>query len=237
MAQTSTANVLARETCGDVITVRLSRPAGYEFVPGQWFRLTLQTAEGAQTETFSHVSAPLDPYLELTTRMSRSAFKAALSALPIGASTEIAGPGGRRLVPEDAEKVAFLVGGVGITPARSILRDAEQRGHTFADALVLYGNRREECIAYRDELEHMTGVGVRVVLCLEEPPEGWVGERGFITAELVRRHLDVGDGRSFLVSGPPLMVEAMEAVLDELGVPSEHRMVERFGPRPRRPGS
>jgi ferredoxin-NADP reductase len=222
--------LLAREMCGDdVLTCRLGKPSGYHFEPGQWFRLTIDTPQGPDTRTFSHASAPSDETLDMTTRLSPSAFKVALAALEPGAVVEIVGPGGRLRLPADADRVCFLAGGVGITPVRSMLRGAVATGRTFADALLLYANRDESCVPFGEEFERMADLGVRMVSCLEHAPEGWDGERGFITAETIRRHLDPDDGRPFLVAGPPKMVAAMERVLDDLDVEAQRRIIERFG--------
>jgi glycine betaine catabolism B len=220
---------LEHDTCGsDIRTVRLQRPESYRFKAGQWFTLRLDTAQGRVAKTFSHCSAPADPYLELTTRISGSAFKQALAALEPGAKVHIEGPGGRLSLAEDLPTVAFLVGGVGITPVRSILRDAAQRGRRFQDALLLYGNRDESCAPFLAEFEAMTDIGVRVVVCYERPSSGWRGESGFITAEMVRRHLALDNGRPFVVTGPPVMVDAMQSVLDDLAVNDSRRVIERF---------
>ena len=214
---------------GDVATFSFEKPGGYSYAAGQWLRLTLDTAQGRQTKTFTHSSAPADECIEVTTRLSGSAFKDALAALDEGDAVVFGGPGGRLAIPSDAERIAFLVGGVGITPARSLLRDAVLAGRGFDDALVVYGNRDPGCVPFLAELEAMGGAGVRVVPVYERPPGGWAGEKGFITAETVARHVDPGDGRVFYVSGPPVMVDAMETVLDELGVDAGRRVVERFG--------
>lgn len=220
-----------REWCGDdIVTVRFERPEGYEFAPGQWFAVRLETAEGPVTRTFSHSSAPSDAYLQLTTRLSESPFKRAMIELSPGQLVHVNGPGGRLALSDDVSRVAFLVGGVGVTPVRSILRDAKHRGRSFDDALLIYGNRDESCVPFLAELEDMADIGVRIVLIYEQPPAGWTGESGFITADVVRRHLDLTDGRPLVVTGPPVMVSAVEGVLDELKVPVERRMVERFGP-------
>jgi ferredoxin-NADP reductase len=42
--------------------------------------------------------------------------------------------------------------------------------------------------------------------------------------------MDPADGRPFIVTGPPMMVEAMERVLDELDIPTDRRRIERFSP-------
>lgn len=218
------------EACAaDVVSFRFTRPGSYTFVAGQWFRLSLDTAEGSQTKTFTHSSAPTDEYIELTTRLSGSAFKNALGALSAGDTVNIAGPGGHLTLPS-GDRVAFLVGGTGITPVRSMLRDAATRGRVFDDALLLYGNRDSSCVPFASEFAAMADIGVRMVLCFERPDDGWEGERGFITADTVRRHLDLSDGRPFVVAGPPVMVAAMERVLDDLSIPDSRRLVERYGP-------
>jgi NAD(P)H-flavin reductase len=88
-------------------------------------------------------------------------------------------------------------------------------------------------VPFEAEFMGMAESGVKTVLCYERPPNGWTGESGFITAEMVRRYLAPSEvGRPFIVAGPPVMVTAMERVLDELRVPAADRLVEHFGPRP-----
>jgi ferredoxin-NADP reductase len=225
------------ELCGaDIVLVRLTKPRGYESLAGQWFRLSLDTAEGEETKTFTNAAAPADGWLEITTRLSGSTFKNRLGLLRPGDEVTVAGPGGHMTLPEQTARVAYLVGGVGITPARSMLRDAMQQGREFEDALLVYGNRDEVCIPYHEELLAMEPLGVRVVPVLEHPGAGWAGERGLVTASLVAKHCDLEDGRPVYVSGPPPMVVAMQAVLDELGVEASRRRIEWFG-APTRPGA
>ncbi len=230
MASRQEVVLLGKESCGkDTVILRFSRPTRFEFASGQWFRLALATDEGDLAETFSVCSAPSDPELMMATRLTGAPFKRALAALVPGDRASIMGPGGHLALPPSTDRVAFLAGGVGITPVRSILRDARAHGRVFADALLLYGNRDETCVPFADELLGMGDVGLRTVVCLEEPSDAWKGERGLITAETIRRHMDPADGRVFLVAGPPAMVDAMERVLDELLVKDDRRLFERFG--------
>ena len=228
------AEFLGRETCGtDVVTTRFSRPAGFSFVAGQWMLLSLLMGDERLTETFTICSAPSDDYLEITTRLTGSAFKTALTGLVSGDCVQVAGPSGRLELPRDFARVGFLVGGVGITPVRSMLREAVAAGRVFQDALLVYANRDASCVPFLGEFALMASNGVRMVLCYEEPSQDWTGESGLITAEMVRRYLRPGeDDRTFIATGPPQMVGAMERVLDELGVPTERRIIERFGSKP-----
>jgi ferredoxin-NADP reductase len=224
---------LGGEMCGaEILSARFSRPAGFVFKPGQWLILALGDSAERLATTFTICSAPADDYLEITTRLSGSAFKNALLRLQPGDRALVTGPGGRLTLPADATRVAFLVGGVGVTPVRSMLRDAVVRGRVFVDALLLYGNRDASCVPFGTEFEAMADNGVRMVLCYERPPSGWSGASGFITAEMVGRYIAPEEQqRPFVVAGPPVMVEAMERVLDELEVLPGYRIIESFGPK------
>jgi ferredoxin-NADP reductase len=215
----------------DTLEVGLSKPEGYTFEAGQWFRLAIDTDEGVQTKTFSHAATPSDPEIMMATRSSESPFKRALSALSVGDRVAISASGGRLSLPRDAPALLFLTGGVGVTPVRSLVMDARARGRDFDDLLILYGNRDPECAPY---LEELAATGARMVPVYEDAPDDWPGERGFISAEMVRRHMGADDGRPVIVTGPPAMVEAMMRVLDEMGIAPSRRLVERFGPS-RRP--
>ena len=182
--------LLGSEMCGaEIISVRFARPEGFDFKPGQWMILELAGNGPRLAETFTICSAPSDDYLEITTRLSGSDYKNALLRLRPGDHAAVSGPGGRLALPAGATGVTFLVGGVGITPVRSMLRDARVQGRRFDDALLLYGNRDDSCVPFRAEFEEMADRGVRTVLCFERPPAGWHGDSGFITAEVVGRYL------------------------------------------------
>lgn len=207
----------------------LGLPEGYEYRAGQWFRLTLPTPIGPETRTLSHAAAPTDGVIELATRLSPSLFKQALGGVREGDTVEISASGGRLALPDLPTPLALLAGGVGITPIRSLTRYAVAKHQSLDGAVLLYGNRDESCIPYRDEFEGYARAGLTTVHVLEHPSDGWDGERGFITTDSVRRH--AGPDRTFVISGPPVMVEAMERLLDDLAVPAERRIIESFGPR------
>ena len=67
-------------------------------------------------------------------------------------------------------------------------------------------------------------------MCVEEPPPGWEGESGRISADLLRKHLPPRQYRrwQYFICGPSPMMDAMEKVLPGLGVPPEKIHTERF---------
>ncbi len=215
--------------CSSTGLFRFSRPPGYTYEPGQYLSLTLETREGVQIKNFSHCDSPRDPETQILTRMTGSAFKDALAALRPGDTVETGGPFGKLVLPDGVARAAFLVGGVGITPMRSIVRDSAQRS-TGLTALVFDGNLDETCIPLREEFDTLEKehASIRFVHVLERPSPAWSGERGFISAETVRRHCDPLDGWHWFVSGPPAMVDAMARVVDALSVDASHVSFESF---------
>lgn len=221
---------IGRAECGEgVATFRFSRPDGYAFEPGQFYLLKLETRDGVVSKPFSHADAPDDPAIELTTRLTGSAFKDALLALEAGAVVSVSGPKGRLSVPDGGRAVGFLAGGIGITPAHSIIRHAVLR-KTGLSITLFYGNRDEACIPYGEEFRGYAATVPRFdyIETLDHPGPDWSGESGFISAELVRAYVADPAALHWIVAGPPPMVEAMRKIVDELGLSPESVSYEVF---------
>jgi ferredoxin-NADP reductase len=230
MSETYATTYLGHGGCAPgVETFRFARPDGYTFRPGQFFQLTIATRDGEQTKHFTHADAPDDPAIEMTTRLTGSAFKDGLLALDVGVEVRIRGPMGNLAVPEGAESVGFLTGGVGITPAHSIIRDAKLRESALRFALF-YANREPGCIPYADEFREYAArdSGFSYVEVVEVPDAEWTGPIGYLTPEIVRAGVDPREIDHWIVSGPPAMIEAMGKVVAALEIPPEAVSYERF---------
>jgi ferredoxin-NADP reductase len=218
----------------DTASFRFTRPPDYEFVPGQHFAITVPSPEGPLEHRFSHADSPTEDYLELTTRLTGSSFKNALDALPLGGEATFTGPYGRFAFQFQTPKIAFLTGGVGITPVRSMLRylaDTDGAGRIAGQELVLfYGSMTTEGILYKKELEELarTVPGLRLVHVITMPKKTWKGHHGFITAGIVRDELGEPQDWTYYVVGPPPMIVAMDKVTAELGVPKAQIVTETF---------
>ena len=123
----------------------------------------------------------------------------------------------------------MIAGGVGIAGLISMLRTMADR-HDVRPVLLFYGNREWDDVAFRDELEQLRErLDLTLVHVLERPPAEWEGETGYLTADILVRHLPSGYRRfQFFICGPDPMMDAAEAALIELGVPPERVHTERF---------
>ena len=218
----------------DSASFRFSRPSEYRFEAGQWFSITIPSPQGPLQHIFSHADSPTEKWTELTTRLTGSDFKLALCDLPLGGSAVFNGPAGHFVFRYQEPKLAFLVGGIGITPVRSMLRylmDTGGAGRVTGQELVLfYGCMSEDAIVYREELDEIAAAlpGLRVVYVITEPAPDWTGRSGFVTAQMLREEL--GDPRewTFYVVGPPAMIKAMDSVTELLQVDSTRIVKENF---------
>lgn len=237
----------------DVVSFRFERPSGYTFKAGQWMVVTFPRAgEGDETEPhthhFSHSSSPLDSTLEVTTRLRGTEFKNALADLPNGAEVELEGPYGSFTLAPGLERVAFLTGGIGITCVRSILRwlgqisgKAEEiLGQEAAstsgspslpgEVVLLFANRSEESIAFRDELDDLGRrlPYLRVIHVLSRPEQAWAGYQGHIDDAVLDRELPEPDAWSYYLCGPPSLVAAMRELLSRRKISGDSMRMERF---------
>lgn len=214
------------------VAFKLEKPEGFTFKPGQYMQVILSD-DKSDSHTFSIASAPHEEFLMFTTRVrEESTFKARLVERGAGDSIIIEAPGGQFTLPkEDDVSVVFLVGGIGITPIRSMLKHEEHGGSTRPTALF-YSNRTPEEAAFLHELENLKLKNyhfIPTMTNMSDSAEEWNGETGYITAEMVEKYIDDVTAPMFYVVGPPGFVEGMISLLDSMeNVPSTHVKSEDF---------
>ncbi|MGH9738800.1 MAG: FAD-dependent oxidoreductase [Candidatus Acidiferrales bacterium] len=219
------------------IAVHLQRPAGFEFKAGQYLDLTLlnppqMDSQGA-VRAFSIASAPHEQDLIVATRARESAFKRLFAAIPLGFELKFEGPMGCfALHKKLARAAAFLVGGIGITLFRSILRQATKDKLPY-QLYMLYSNRRPEDAVFLDELRELSQSSAHFIFIpsmtgMEKSKLGWAGERGFINREMLIKYFYDLQGPIYYVAGPPAMVAAMREMLAKAGVSEDDIRAEEF---------
>ena len=127
-------------------------------------------------------------------------------------------------------KMVCIAGGSGITPFLSMIREAAECGINHEIRLI-YGNRSMEDVIFHKELgkiaERMGNISYTPVL--EDPPEGYAGERGFITADVIERVAKGLEDRTFYLCGPPAMYDFCLPELQKLGIPRKRLRREMYG--------
>lgn len=132
---------------------------------------------------------------------------------------------------EEGAGFVLIGGGVGITPLYSMLQALESRGDV-RPVYVFHGANDIDDATFRVELAAMAErmPNLTLVTVLLRAPGEWDGETGFITAEILTRHLPPMLYRRFqyFICGPAPLMDAMEEILPGIGVPAERIHTERF---------
>jgi predicted ferric reductase len=192
------------------------------FEPGQFVWMTLRASPFAFAEhPFSISSSPTTrDRLELTIK-ELGDFTRTIKTVQPGEAIYLDGPFGAFSIDRyPAAGYVFVAGGIGSAPMMSMLRALADRGDERPHLLIL-ANSRWERVTFREAVHALKArLNLRVVHCLEEPPPGWDGESGYVTAAVLERHLPRERNRyEYFVCGPEPMIRMVENALYQLGVP------------------
>lgn len=231
---------VVRET-PDAVTLHLAEGDGtpLAFEAGQFLTFHVELDGQTLKRAYSLSSSPLDgPGATITVKRvegGRVSNHLNDHAAP-GDRLLALGPSGS-FVAGAATELVMLAGGSGITPIASI---AETLLRTRDDVRVhlLYGNRAEADVIFRDRLEALarSHANSSLALALEAPPAGWSGLTGRLDEavlgpwldRLEHDRLEPSVDRAYYVCGPEAMMDGARALLSARGVPPEAIFEERF---------
>jgi ferredoxin-NADP reductase len=209
----------------------------FEFRAGQHadfvFTQPCVGSESDNSRTFSLASPSQEKGpIMIAMRMRKTDFKNALMAAALGTKFIVSRSSGSFTLHRDITRPAvFLAGGVGITPIRSILRQAakDRLPHRL---YLLYSNREADDAAFLDEFEGMSMENPNFLLISTltgHTTLAWPYEKGHINREMLMRYLLGLKGPIYYVAGPSGMVTAMTDLLRSSGVSDDDVKTEEFG--------
>lgn len=218
----------------DTMAFHFEKPDGFDFRAGQFGDITLadppETDDEGNIRGFSLASAPFESDLVMATRLRDTAFKRVLRELPAGELVTLDAPyGDFTLHKNEATPAVFLIGGIGVTPIRSMVAQASHDG-TGHRLLLIHANSAPENTPFRADFEGLAAShpNFRYVQTVSEPPQDWDGETGHIDEAMLRRHVEDLDAPLYYLSGPAAMVQAMRSMLVDASVDEDHIRTEEF---------
>jgi len=158
--------------------------AGMRSMPGQFAWLTFGRSPFSETEHPFSISSHAAQTNPITfTIKELGDFTRTIKTLPVGQRIYLDGPFGNFSIDlyPDANSFVLIAGGIGIAPMMSMLRTAAERGDT-RPLLLIYAVDTWEGATFREEIEELTHhLKLKVVYVLQDPPENWQGESGYVT--------------------------------------------------------
>lgn len=217
-------------------TITLAAPHLPLFQAGQYLTLVLKIGNSRVTRPYSISSAPYqtrgeNPIVEITVRKPRTqGFVADYLYDNVKLGDEFEGEVGLGQFYydgiRDAKDVVALAGGSGITPFLSMAKEIKE-GKLDFNLTILFGSVDEKDIILREELEAATCDKVKVVHVLSGENPDWKGEKGFLSAEIIKKYSALDT--TYFVCGPQAMYEFVRGELAKLNVPARRIRFEVFG--------
>lgn len=204
-----------------------------EYSAGQYMKVVLDIKnpdDRGNSRFFTLSSSPDEEQIRITTRIIQSSFKIAFNELSPGQEISFNGPFGNFVLTDDKKPLLFLAGGIGVTPFRSMIKYASDNGlDRQINLFVSWSNPGE--MVYREEFEkisreHKNFIYVPTIT----HPDGnnWDGEIGRIDKEKIEKYTRGFSDSIFYLSGPQVMVEAMEKMVEEMGIKGEQIKTDKF---------
>jgi len=153
-----------------------------------------------------------------------------------GDNCTISGPFGEFFIQETDAEMIYVGGGAGMAPLRSQIFELMKTRKTKRKVSYWYGARSLREMFYQDEFEEIAAENPNfnwhVALSEPLPEDNWTSYTGFIHQVLYEHYLKdhpAPEDCEYYICGPPMMLQAVLKMLDDLGVEAENIAYDDFG--------
>ncbi len=207
----------------------------FNFSPGQYLKLFLDIEspdERGSSRYFTISSSPTDKdFLTITTRVLKSSFKLKLNSLNPGDKVRAFGPIGYfDFDTKDNREQVFLAGGIGMTPAHSILRLVDAKKEKTKILLIVSFTKFSEINFYEDLKEIETrNKNIKIIYTLtneDKKNEGF--EKGHINESLIKKYSKDFKNTKYFIVGSESFEYSMVNLLTKMKIKEENMFKENF---------
>lgn len=201
----------------------------FSYLPGQFMLVQLlRNGQRSAFHPFTISSSPIQELISITPK-ELGDFTSTIKDTQVGDKAFIDAPYGVfTFLNENPDELVFIAGGIGITPFLSMLRYIADK-QLKKKVTLFWANRSQRNVCFQTELAEMQRKlhNFTLVMVMSEQKD-WEGEQGFVTGDLLQRHLPTLKGIHFFICGPPPMLKALKADLRRLNVPRRMIVYESF---------
>lgn len=226
--------VIPQRGGANTLQLKPKRGDAFKFEAGQfaWITANASPFKDAEHPFTIASSAEVNDSISFTIK-ELGDFTSTIKDLKPGQEVYVDGPFGTFSYERhpDAKGFIFIAGGIGITPMMSMLRTLADR-RDKRPMVLIYANKNWEGVTFREELDSLRSrLDLKITHVLEQPPENWEGDKGFVTAEIIKKNLPVSfkpNDFEIFICGPLPMMNAIEKILPKIGVSIGDFHSERF---------
>ena len=215
----------------NVVSVYLE-PQGEEldFKAGQYLTIKFPGLTPDEGKAYSISSAPYEKYIRITVRKI-GRFSSAFFDLKVGDTVTTSAPFGYFYPePEDTNRLIFVVGGIGITPCLSIIKDLT-KDQSDRQLDLFYSNRTEADAVFKDELNDLTKNNPHLAVhhfITRETPKAAGYHAGRITPEAMANTIGNLSTAEFFLCGSMNFTKDLWKSLRATNIPPHQLYTEGF---------
>lgn len=215
------------------IVLKLGEPDSIEPKAGQYIQFEVPGTN--EFRAYSLSSAPSSHnQVEIIVRLVPGGLCTGyiFNQLEEGDEVYLTGPYGEFVLQEkSAKEIICVAGGSGVAPIKAIITHLFFEQNTERKVTYFFGARAvkdlyyyKECLELAKKQRNFTFVPV---LSEMDPGDKWDGETGFVHTVVDKMYDNCADMEAYLC-GPPVMVDAVTAVLKKKGMPESSIYFDKF---------
>ena len=224
----------------------------FNYTAGQYITISVMINDKEERRSYSLFTAPHEDHFGITVKLvpGGKVSPYLVNEVKEGDEINISAPEGRFILLPNEEQSRdhyFFAAGSGITPVMSMIKTVLEQ-EPKSSAYLLYGNRNEDCIIFKQELAAMagdyegqfylsqtlsqSGKGGLAGLFSKKKADGFA--KGRIDGMKIRKFLadfpSKSNNDNFYLCGPGGMIELASATLKEMTIESKTIHKEYFTP-------
>jgi ring-1,2-phenylacetyl-CoA epoxidase subunit PaaE len=210
-----------------VFDVPAALAQNFAFSPGQYITLLIDINGKEERRSYSLCNGPSEDLAVAVKEVKNGTISVFLNRdLKQGDELQVSEPAGNFTLQATEKNVVAIAAGSGITPIMSIAKQIQSTGGNMQ---LFYGNRTEEDILFKAELDGLQAIKSHYALS-GETKDGFLSgriDKAQITA-VIKQDLDMLKADAFFICGPEQIIMEAKETLEFFGVNASKIRFELF---------
>ena len=203
-----------------------------DFIPGQFTCIVVDIDGRSLRRNYSLSDRPGQSHYRISVKREAEGEVSNFlhDRVQVGDELQLTAPSGNFVLNQQQRPLVLLTGGVGITPAISMLQPALESGRQVH---FLHGALNSGTHAFRSHVDALAEQhdNLKVGYVYSEPLKGdQAHETGFFDRQKLSAMLPDSTDVDVYFLGPKAFMQSCQQLLNELGIPAENQRYEFFGP-------
>ncbi len=210
-------------------SISFETPNDFKFEAGQFIELSIEIDGKLERRSYSICSGPTEPLtIGVKAVPSGKVSNWIMRNAKPGLEIHVSKPSGNFILNPETKHIVAIAAGSGITPIVAIAKSLE---NIHGKVTLIYANKLESSIMFKDELNALTNTTIHYFLS-QENKEGYLNGRidKENLTELLKNNLELLEADGFYLCGPEEMILQSKETLEFFGVSNSKIHFELFKP-------